>query len=835
MPWPTGCWAGLCGPPGRSKRERRPSDISGFLEVGTPFGPIAKPGHSIGRPGRFATGGHRPSRSVVALVAGGARTEPSHQHRVLGRLSPGGVHPPMSHPALNPPRVISLLLCLAAGCATVRPESSPQFKTYASVGDRPYPIVSSDGDGDAVASGQVEPERRGREPGVIAGRVVDSRGKPIAGVQVRLASDGAGRGRVNTSETDQAGGFTLRGLRPGTSYTLIAEYEDGNEVFTRRIEAEAPDERVRITLGGDEGEVPTYARSPRPSISRASNVRKGPPMGGPEVALDSRLRINPADIDPPPASEAETLDGPDPSLDPPATDPPSASTRKGRMVGAWRPSGSSIVGEEPGDETPIAVPDRYTGRGRPGSLASSPRAEAVNEPDEPLPPAIERPMLGQGAVPIFTEADAASLRPVRPPSAPSLNAPGARPRREPEPIGEVPLPGRDARPQAIEEPSRPIHRAPPVLDFSDRTPRIASSAPEAETQNNPTIPESSPPTRADEPGPGAGRAGPDHPLPDVENALPSAEVPGSTPAPEPSPTPLPEVPQGLPSSDPIPAMEPSADSAPPELPETDSPPSQPTPEPGASTTESDSQVEQTAEFSREGGRAETEPQRRIRWGQLVAHERARAGAPGAIEPEARRTSAILPGTKLKRAGAKDSQVSAAPEESSPIPRRGEVVCKLDASGKRITAMQAPDILGRDVRLEDLDSDLILLDFWGTWCSPCRDAIPHLVELQKTHGVKKLRVLGIAYEQAPIDRRASVVAETGRKLGVNYPLLLGLSDTPCPIRDALRIQVYPTMILLDRHGRILWRQEGATQQNLARLDRAVAIALQECAAAESVRR
>jgi thiol-disulfide isomerase/thioredoxin len=159
----------------------------------------------------------------------------------------------------------------------------------------------------------------------------------------------------------------------------------------------------------------------------------------------------------------------------------------------------------------------------------------------------------------------------------------------------------------------------------------------------------------------------------------------------------------------------------------------------------------------------------------------------------------------------------APEEAV------RAACQFDAKHQKLIDFRLPDYQGRPVRFQELDADLVLIDFWGTWCGPCLQSIPHLVELQNRFGPRRLKVVGIAYEQGPAEGRTAALASTVRRLGINYPVLVGPSDGSCPLQAALHVQAYPTMVLVDRHGRILWRDQGATPTTLARLDRVVAAA------------
>jgi len=156
---------------------------------------------------------------------------------------------------------------------------------------------------------------------------------------------------------------------------------------------------------------------------------------------------------------------------------------------------------------------------------------------------------------------------------------------------------------------------------------------------------------------------------------------------------------------------------------------------------------------------------------------------------------------------------------------GQSICNLDPNDRRIVDFQLPGLDGTMVSFHDLDADLILLDFWGSWCRECQKSISHLQELQSRLGGKRLQVVGIACEKGSsvAERRASAAGAVQR-LGINYPVLLSSLDGSCPVQQALKVQFYPTMVLVDRDGRILHLEQGATDTTLGRMDRSIAAAL-----------
>jgi hypothetical protein len=114
--------------------------------------------------------------------------------------------------------------------------------------------------------------------------------------------------------------------------------------------------------------------------------------------------------------------------------------------------------------------------------------------------------------------------------------------------------------------------------------------------------------------------------------------------------------------------------------------------------------------------------------------------------------------------------------------------------------------------------LTLLDFWQTTCLPCRSAMKwHLIPWQKQYGPYGLEIIGIAYEQGPVEDQVRRVNKVRSDLQVNYPILLGAPYGQCPVATQFGAQRFPTLVLLDENGRILWRSEGLDQQGVTELE------------------
>lgn len=98
--------------------------------------------------------------------------------------------------------------------------------------------------------------------------------------------------------------------------------------------------------------------------------------------------------------------------------------------------------------------------------------------------------------------------------------------------------------------------------------------------------------------------------------------------------------------------------------------------------------------------------------------------------------------------------------------------------------------------------VLVLNFWATWCPPCREEIPDLMALQATYGERGLQIVGIAID----DPKAA--HEYANRLKVNYPTLVGAWDGQRVAEDyGNRIGALPFTVIVDRHGRIAYTKPG----------------------------
>jgi len=174
---------------------------------------------------------------------------------------------------------------------------------------------------------------------------------------------------------------------------------------------------------------------------------------------------------------------------------------------------------------------------------------------------------------------------------------------------------------------------------------------------------------------------------------------------------------------------------------------------------------------------------------------------------------------LATAGEKTRELaSAAPKTAIPVyqpPRE---------SGTTTGKLNFPIVYrdGTPGLLEQLPGDIILVDFWGTWCGPCKKAIPHLNELHQKYSARGLHIIGVAAEHGSRGEQLQALAKARDAYRIQYTAALcpGALGEPCPLRSSFSVTSFPTFILIDRSGRVLFSGQGGSQETLSRLDRAI---------------
>jgi len=110
----------------------------------------------------------------------------------------------------------------------------------------------------------------------------------------------------------------------------------------------------------------------------------------------------------------------------------------------------------------------------------------------------------------------------------------------------------------------------------------------------------------------------------------------------------------------------------------------------------------------------------------------------------------------------------------------------------------PDLSGQTRTLSDYRDRMVILDFWATWCPPCRMSIPELVELQKTYQDKGLVVLGISLDDPAL--KTEYLEAFKEKFKINYTILrfnMKVMGDYFPSQNP----AVPTMFVIDREGRV----------------------------------
>jgi peroxiredoxin len=119
-------------------------------------------------------------------------------------------------------------------------------------------------------------------------------------------------------------------------------------------------------------------------------------------------------------------------------------------------------------------------------------------------------------------------------------------------------------------------------------------------------------------------------------------------------------------------------------------------------------------------------------------------------------------------------------------------------------VMAPDftlhtLSGANLRLQEQRGRVVMVNFWATWCSPCRQEMPQLNRLYEKYRASGFVLLGVN-----VDEDTRHAADVATKLGLKFPVLL---DTDKAVSRAYDLNTMPSTILIDRDGRVRYLHRG----------------------------
>ena len=119
---------------------------------------------------------------------------------------------------------------------------------------------------------------------------------------------------------------------------------------------------------------------------------------------------------------------------------------------------------------------------------------------------------------------------------------------------------------------------------------------------------------------------------------------------------------------------------------------------------------------------------------------------------------------------------------------------VEAQQLKAPRLELKDVNGRTVRLSSYQGKVILINFWATWCPPCRAEMPDLIRLQREHAKQGLQIIGISYPP----QTKTQVRRFARSLKVNYPIVLGTREIKARFSSE---ETLPLTVVINRDGTV----------------------------------
>jgi peroxiredoxin len=129
---------------------------------------------------------------------------------------------------------------------------------------------------------------------------------------------------------------------------------------------------------------------------------------------------------------------------------------------------------------------------------------------------------------------------------------------------------------------------------------------------------------------------------------------------------------------------------------------------------------------------------------------------------------------------------------------------------RAPEFELPDLSGNQVHLSDFHGRGVVLNFWASWCAPCRNEIPWFIDFQKEYGTRRLQIIGVSMDEGGRDAIAGFV----RRAGVDYIVLLGDSRVSSLYGG---LEILPTTYYISPSGNVVAFVQGVISKNEVQRD------------------
>jgi cytochrome c biogenesis protein CcmG/thiol:disulfide interchange protein DsbE len=136
-------------------------------------------------------------------------------------------------------------------------------------------------------------------------------------------------------------------------------------------------------------------------------------------------------------------------------------------------------------------------------------------------------------------------------------------------------------------------------------------------------------------------------------------------------------------------------------------------------------------------------------------------------------------------------------------------------GKKAPAFTLTDLNGKKVSLSSYKGKAVQVNFWATWCAPCKIETPWLIELQKQYSPQGFEILGVSFDDLDKDDQKKLAADIAdiskgaQQLHIPYPVLIDGDSISKPYGD---VEVFPTSFFIDRSGTIVGYSAGLTSKD-----------------------